>query len=425
MGTSDDTRTLEDRWSEISPLLDEALDLSGSAREAWLADLERRAPELAVHVRSCLLGVAELADRKFLETSVRKQLPVGLEGRALGAYTLERPLGYGGMGTVWLAHRSDGRFEGQVAVKLLNLAFVGHPSEQRFEREGRVLARLQHPNIARLLDAGVEADRQPYLVLEYVRGERIDQYCKRRNLGIEQRIRLFLDVLAAVAHAHSNLVVHRDLKPSNILVTEQGAVKLLDFGIAALLSGGGDEVTALTRNIGPGFTPAYAAPEQLLGQAITTATDVYALGVVLFELLAGKRPPTLEDEAPRLSVQDDLDNIVAMALRRNPGERYRTAEAFANDLRHFLAHEPVTARPRSLGYLTAKFVRRNRAAVVAAGATAIALVVAGGFSIWQMVRATEQRLLAEDQALRSEFSRDFAEFLLTDAGTTGRTFTTS
>jgi tetratricopeptide (TPR) repeat protein len=444
-------RTLEDLWPEVSPLLDEALELPGSARESWLEDLERRAPELAAHVRTCLVGVADVADRKFLETPIRSQLPAGLEGHALGAYTLERPLGFGGMGTVWLAHRSDGRFEGQVAVKLLNAALVGHPSEQRFAREGRVLARLQHPNIARLLDAGVEADRQPYLVLEYVRGERIDEYCTQRSLGIEQRIRLFLDVLAAVAHAHSNLVVHRDLKPSNILVTGQGEVKLLDFGIAALLSSGGDDVTPLTRHVGPGLTPGYASPEQLLGQPITTAADVFALGTVLFELLAGRRPwssldepktsaelirLTLEADAPRLSdvaaqtqwrrsLRGDLDNIVAMALRRNPDERYRTAELFAQDLRRYLAHEPVTARPRSLGYVATRFVQRNRAAVASACVVAVALIVAGGFSFWQMLQANAQRQRAEDQASRAEFARDFAEFVLTDAGATGRPFTTS
>jgi eukaryotic-like serine/threonine-protein kinase len=441
---------LEERWSEISPLLDEALDLLGSAREQWLKDLETRAPELAAHVRSCLVGVAEVADNKFLEASIHSQLPTGLEGHAIGAYTLERTIGFGGMGTVWLAHRSDGRFEGQVAVKLLNAALVGHPSEQRFGREGRVLARLQHPNIARLLDAGVEAGRQPYLVLEYVRGQRIDEYCNQRGLGVEGRIRLFLDVLAAVAHAHSNLVVHRDLKPSNILVTGQGEVKLLDFGIAALLSTSGDDVTPLTRHMGPGLTPGYASPEQLLGQPITTAADVFALGTVLFELLAGRRPwrtreePNtsaellrlkLETDAPRLSevaeqaqwrrsLRGDLDNIVAMALRRSPAERYRTAEAFAHDLRRHLAHETVSARPRSLRYVIGKFVQRNRTAVLSASLMIIALIVAGAFSFWQMIQAKEQRRLAEDQASRAEFSRDFAEFVLTDAGTTGRPFTT-
>lgn len=443
--------TLRDLWSEVSPLLDEALELPASARATWLEDLEKRSPELAVHVRSCLKEVAELDQRRFLDRSISRELPVALEGRAFGAYTLDRAIGFGGMGTVWLAHRSDGRYEGQVAVKLLNLALVGHPSEQRFEREGSVLARLQHPNIARLLDAGVEDERQPYLVLEYVRGERIDEYCNLRELGIEQRIRLFLDVLAAVAHAHSNLVVHRDLKPSNILVTDQGEVKLLDFGIAALLSREGADLTQLTGHIGPGLTPGYAAPEQLLGQPITTATDVYSLGIVLFELLAGKRPTavgeesspaaqliqrTLEVEAPRLSdvavriewrrsLRGDLDNIVAMALRRNADERYRTAELLGQDLRRYLAHEPVSARPRSLGYLATKFVRRNRTAVATACAVAIALIAAGGFSIWQMLQANQQRQLAEDQASRADFARDFAEFVLTDAGSTGRPFTTA
>jgi serine/threonine-protein kinase len=445
------TRTLEDSWREISPLLDEALELVGSARESWLGDLETRAPEMAAKVRSCLEQIAELADRKFLEGAIRVPAPVGLEGRSIGAYTLDRPLGFGGMGTVWLAHRSDGRFEGQVAVKLLNPAFMGHPSEERFAREGSVLARLQHPNIARLLDAGVEADRQPYLVLEYVQGERIDEYCNQQGLDIEQRIRLFLDVLAAVAHAHSNLVVHRDLKPANILVTTKGEVKLLDFGIAALLSGNGDEVTSLTGHIGPGLTPGYAAPEQLLGQPMTTATDVYALGTVLFELLSGRspsfardepKPPaelmrlTLEADAPRLSdvasnvawrrrLQGDLDNIVAMALRRNAGERYRSVELFAQDLRHYLALEPVSARAPAFGYLAAKFVRRNRVAVASTCAVAVALIVAGAFSVWQMIEANQQRQLAEDEASRAEFARDFAEFVLTDTGATGRPFTTS
>jgi serine/threonine-protein kinase len=443
---------LEERWHEISPLLDQALDLPGSERESWLQDLATRAPELAAHVRSCLMGVAELVDGKFLEAPIHSQLPTGLEGHTVGAYTLERPLGFGGMGTVWLAHRSDGRFEGQVAVKLLNAALVGHPSEQRFAREGRVLARLQHPNIARLLDAGVEAGRQPYLVLEYVRGERIDEYCKQRGLGIEQRIRLFLEVLAAVAHAHSNLVVHRDLKPSNILVTGQGEVKLLDFGIAALLSVGGDDVTPLTRHMGPGLTPGYASPEQLLGQPITTAADVFALGTVLFELLAGRRPWVAREEANtsaeliRLKLETDPPRLSDAAeqepWRRAPARRsrqYRRSglcaeipksatgppEALAQDLRRYLAHEPVSARPRSLGYLVAKFVQRNRAGVVSASVVALALIVAGAFSFWQMLRANEQRQLAEDQASRAEFARDFAEFVLTDAGTTGRPFTTS
>ena len=208
------------------------MELPTGAREAWLTDLEQRSPELAVHVRSCLSQVAGLSEQKFLEDPIRRYLPPGMEGRAFGAYTLERPLGFGGMGTVWLAHRSDGRFEGHVAVKLLNAALVGHPSEQRFAREGRVLARLQHPNIAHLLDAGVEA-AQPYLGPGIRAGRADRQVLPAARARHRATHPVVLDVLAAVAHAHSNLVVHRDLKPSNILVTGRGDVKLLDFGVAA------------------------------------------------------------------------------------------------------------------------------------------------------------------------------------------------
>jgi eukaryotic-like serine/threonine-protein kinase len=447
-------RTLEDSWLEISPYLDEVLEKDTSARETWLDDLETRAPQIAARVRAYLRRLENLADRNFLEAGTVSVLnpPASLAGQRFGAYTLDRPIGHGGMGTVWLAHRSDGRFEGQVAVKLLNTALVGHPSERRFVREGSVLARLRHPNIAHLLDAGVAAGHQPYLVLEYVRGERIDLYCDRHGLNINQRVRLFIDVLRAVAHAHSNLVVHRDLKPSNILVTDHGNVKLLDFGVAALLSRRGGDVTHLTGPNAPGLTPGFAAPEQLLGDSITTATDVYALGTVLFELLAGRHPLvgndekektsaeliklTLDSDPPRLSdvavdvrwrrvLRGDLENIVAMALHKNPDERYTTAELFLQDLRRYLALEPVSARPRSFAYLATRFIRRNRAVVTSVSAVALALIATGAFAVWQMVEANRQRQVAEDQASRAEFTRDFLEFVLTDAGTSGRPFTTS
>ena len=196
------------------------------------------------------------------------------------------------MGSVWLARRSDGRFEGLVAVKLLNVSLIGRAGEERFRREGSILARLTHPNIARLTDAGVSTSGQPYIVLEYVDGERIDQYCDARRLGVEQRLRLFLDVCAAVARAHANLVVHRDIKPSNVLVAKDGQVKLLDFGIAKLIEEetGSGEASALTREGGRALTPEFAAPEQLTGGAVTTATDVHALGTLLYLLLAGQHP---------------------------------------------------------------------------------------------------------------------------------------
>jgi serine/threonine-protein kinase len=384
--------TLETAWCEVSHYLDAALDLEGAALETWLNDLRAREPAVAVLVSSYLVELAELEQENFLVTSLPTAPACAtLAGQRFGSYTLDEPIGHGGMATVWLAHRSDRRFEGRAAVKLLNTALVGHPYERRFMREGNVLARLQHPHIAHLLDAGVAAGSQPYLVLEYVQGECIDHYCETRALAIEQRIALFLDVLSAVKHAHSNLIVHRDLKPSNILVTATGMVKLLDFGIAALLSPDGKDATRLTSHDEPGLTPGYAAPEQLLGEPVTTATDVYSLGLILYVLLAGRHPTlpegrpaaelirlTRDAETPLPSqiatdrrharlLRGDLDNIVAMALRRNPAERYTTVELLAQDLRRYLALEPVTARPPPLTVLQASSAgaaydmsRRNR-----------------------------------------------------------------
>ena len=312
------------------------------------------------------------------------------------------------MGTVWLARRSDGRFEGTAAVKLLNLALLDQVGAARFRREGTVLARLNHPNIARLLDAGVTAGGQPYLVLEYVEGERLDRWCDEHRLGPEARLQLFLGVLEAVAHAHANLIVHRDLKPSNILVTPGGTVKLLDFGIAKLLeaeSGEGANTT-LTDAAGRALTPEYAAPEQVTGGTITVATDVYSLGVLLYLLLAGRHPTghgsrsaaehlrhVVETEpaaperrgrqcarrsrstVPRLRrlYAGDLDNILAKALKKRPEERYASIGAFADDLQRYLRHQPVSARRDSFGYRAAKFVRRNRLPLALGMAAALAL----------------------------------------------------
>src|SRR6185295_17532586 len=285
-------------------------------------------------------------------------------------YRLASVIGQGGMGTVWLAERCDGRFEGRAAIKLLNIALMGRAGEERFRREGNILARLTHPHIAHLVDAGVSPTGQPYLVLEHVDGQRIDDYCNTHALGIEARLRLFLDVLDAVAHAHANLIVHRDLKPANVLVRVDGQVKLLDFGIAKLLEGDADwgnlraaESSALTRDGVAALTPEYAAPEQVTGGQITTATDVYALGLLLYVLLTGQHPAgsavrspadlvreIVDTEARRLSdavvcrtetpetlsrhaarrgttpgrlrrtLKGDLDTIVAKALKKNAAE---------------------------------------------------------------------------------------------------------
>src|SRR5262249_5591162 len=317
--------------------------------------------------------------------------------------------------SVWLARRCDGRFEGRAAVKFLNIALVGGAGEDRFKREGSFLARLAHPHIAHLIDAGTSATGQPYLILEYVEGQQIDWYCDQKAFEVDARIQLFLEVLAAVAHAHANLIVHRDIKPSNVLVNTEGRVKLLDFGIAKLLEAETTlgEATALTREGGRALTPAYAAPEQVTGDAITTATAVYALAVLLYLLLTGKHPAEsslhspaglmkaiVETEAPRPSdvqglskkrrrvLRGDLDTIVIKALKKNPAERYPSVTAFAEDLRRYLGHQTISARPDTLAYRTVRFVRRYRVPVAAA-AVVIASLAAG------LYIANRQRALAE------------------------------
>jgi serine/threonine-protein kinase len=443
------TNEQQERWQEISRHVDEALELEAPARTQWLAELELRAPTIAAAVRALLAESELLADSSLLSGDPTAGLArASLAGQSLGPYTLEAPLGHGGMGSVWLARRSDGRFEGHAAVKLLNIALVGRPAEQRFVREGSVLAKLRHPNIGQLVDAGVAPGGQPYLVLEYVAGERIDVYAERHGLDIEARVKLFLEVLAAVAHAHSHLIVHRDLKPSNILVTADGAVKLLDFGVAALLeSRDAQSGSELTRESAAGLTPEYAAPEQLLGHAVTTATDVYALGLTLFVLLVGRHPlapegksvaelsrATLQQESPRPSqsvddpqagrvLRGDLDNIVAKALKKDPLERYQSAELLAQDLRHYLVHEPVSARADSLAYRAGKFVRRHRGSVAAGLTVTIVLIAAAAITTLQMFEARRQRDEAIFQSKRAEYQARFAYQIMSEVGADGRPIT--
>ena len=429
------------QWAQINEHLDRVLELSGQEQDTFLAILERSNAAIASEIRRLLAASQQREFVSFLSRPVAPIAPIAtsnnLAGHQIGSYVIEAELGRGGMGSVWRAARSDGRFEGRVAIKLLNASLIGRPAEQRFLREGTVLASLQHPHIAHLLDSGVAANGQPYLVLEFVEGVRIDQYCETRSLTIRSRIGIFLDVLAAVAHAHSHLVVHRDLKPTNILVTGDGAVKLLDFGIAGLLSPEGATGSApLTIDAASAFTPEYAAPEQLLNHPVTTATDVYALGLVLFVLLTGRHPHTdngdslaervrtiVERDAPRLSqstagpdtarvLRGDLDNVVAKALRRDPLERYATVDAFADDLKRFLVDEPVRARPTSLAYRSSKFVTRHRGGVASAGIVALALLGTGAFAVLQMFEARAQRDNAVFEAKRASAQSELTEFLL-------------
>lgn len=329
-----------DRWRALSPYLDEALAMTGDGRAAWLAALCARDAALGADLERLLAEHDGLQESAFLERPLplvqRSDDMPSLEGQVVGAYRLNSPIGQGGMGSVWLAERCDGRFEGRVAVKLLNIALVGRAGEERFRREGNFLARVTHPHIARLIDAGVSAVSQPYLVLEHVNGQPIDRYCDERALGIEARIRLFLDVLEAVAHAHANLIVHRDIKPANVLVSMEGQVKLLDFGIAKLITGDRQwdgspvvEASALTREAGAPLTPAYAAPEQLAHGQVTTATDVYALGVLLYVLLSGQHPVGAAVQSP-LTLMRAIVEVEPRRMSDVVVSRTETPEALAD-----------------------------------------------------------------------------------------------
>jgi serine/threonine protein kinase len=413
-----------ERWQRASPHLDRVLDLPPTECDAYLMALWASDSEVAADVQALLAEHRLLSAEGFLDSPAAIHRPEpGLAGVTLGAYTLISRIGHGGMGSVWLAERSDGRFTGQAALKLLNAALVGRAGEERFKREGTILARLTHPHIARLIDAGVSSTGQPYLVLEHIDGSHIDRYCDEQRLEIRDRIRLFLDVQAAVAHAHASLIVHRDLKPSNIIVTANGEVKLLDFGIAKLLEdGNGDHaVTLLTRDGDLAMTPKYAAPEQVTGGTITTATDVYALGVILFELLTGQHPTAADAKTPaefvrtltereplrlstaaadgvRRELRGDLDTILAKALKTNPSERYASVAEFADDLRRFLNHQPIAARGDAFGYRTVKFVRRHHRVV---GAAAMIAAVIVSLVTFYTVRLSTERDGARLEAARS------------------------
>ncbi|OWQ46530.1 hypothetical protein CDL60_13755 [Roseateles noduli] len=431
------------RWIALSPLLDELLDLEGPERARRLAEIRAGDVAMAEHLEALLARDEALNEEAFLEQPAAEALqgplpsampPLDFRGESLGPYELERELGQGGMGAVWLASRADGRFEGQVAVKFLKSGLFGKGDSGRFEREGQILARLSHPNIARLLDAGVHNGHQPYLVLEYVDGLPIDRYCQINALDVESRIQLFLDVLAAVAHAHSRLILHRDLKPSNILVTHEGQVKLLDFGIAKLLDDAthSGAATELTQRAGSAFTPQYAAPEQVQQADVTTATDVYALGVLLYQMLGG-RHPTADDTQTHLDrlravvelvpkrlsdvardqldpviarqaklLRGDLDTIVGKALKKKPSERYANAESMAVDLRHWLAHEPITARPDTRFYVLGRFVRRHRWSVAASSVAVLAMVSLTGVSVLQARRAERAEHQAQERRQQAD-----------------------
>jgi eukaryotic-like serine/threonine-protein kinase len=416
-----------ERWSRVKQLFAEVSELPEGERRAWLAREAADDPTL-------IAEVASLLDWHDSPEPFREAAPEALyaevfapassrAGERIGAYRIEEMIGAGGMGDVYKAVRDDDQYHAEVAIKIMRADVLNPLAAQRFRAERQILAALDHRNIARLLDGGTAPNGLPYVVMELVAGEPIDAYCESRKLGTRERVQLFLQVCAAVAYAHQRLVVHRDLKPNNILVTADGSVKLLDFGIAKLLE---SDSPTMPRNdftvtqIGV-MTLDYASPEQVSGGTITTVSDVYSLGVVLYWLLTGQSPygagrpneaqrvaeilgdtvprrPSLvktETEAHRGDIDADLDNILLMALRKEPHKRYGTVDEFAADLRNFLAGLPVVARRGTFAYRLGKFARRHKIEIGAAVAVVAALVGGLFFSIHEARIANEQRRVAQ------------------------------
>ncbi|MCA3220323.1 MAG: protein kinase [Burkholderiales bacterium] len=437
-------------WSEVSALLDEVLALPPEARDGFVEALDG---ERAVHrdtLRALLAQSAAVETGDFLATLPRltrvAAAPAGAltelsAGDSIGPYRLLSELGTGGMGAVWLAERSDGQLKRKVALKLPRLVWAKGLAE-RMARERDILASLEHPHIARLYDAGVDQHGRPYLALEYVEGQPIDVYAKERGLTVRQKLDLLLQVCAAVAFAHSRLVVHRDLKPSNILVTADGQVRLLDFGIAKLIEADSAKETQLTQLAGRALTLDYASPEQIKGEPIGTASDVYSLGVVAYELLTGAKPYKLKrgsaaeleeaiaaadpvqasdvvaDRATKKQLRGDLDAILNKALKKVQGDRYATVDAVAEDLRRHLSSQPVSAQADAVAYRVAKFLRRYRLQAATAAIATLALSVGTAVALWQAGQARAKAAQAEREGRRATAVQNFMKDLFqANAGT--------
>jgi eukaryotic-like serine/threonine-protein kinase len=441
---ADDRRAtmLPERWNIVKDKLFAALELEGAERTAYLEEIARQDPELRYELDS-LIASHEQASTAFLNqpaAHIAKLItasPQDLIGRRLGPYQLVRQIGIGGMGEVYRAFRADDQYRKEVAIKLVRAGQGSGFILERFKNERQILASLEHPNICRLLDGGTTPEGLPYFVMELIEGEPIDKYCAEHKSSVEHRLELFLQVCSAVQFAHQRLIVHRDIKPANILVTKEGQPKLLDFGIAKILDPSAiDRAAPVT--LFQVLTPGYASPEQIKGEPITTTSDVYSLGVVLYELLTEQSPYQIttsvsheisravcEDEPRKPSttvcenqdrptssersgekvpkrMQGDLDNIVLMALRKEPGRRYSSVEQFAEDIRRHLQNLPVLARQDSFRYRTSKFVLRHKAGVLAAAAATIALLAGVGVILHEARIARQQAQLAQEQRMRAE-----------------------
>jgi eukaryotic-like serine/threonine-protein kinase len=418
------------RWRRIGEIFDTVVEATAAERDALLhrlcvddADLEREVRRLldadaaAQRFERDAQSARDMAAADWAEIG---DSPRPTDDR-IGPWRVLRELGEGGMGVVWLAERADGQFEQRAALKRIKRGMDSDLVHARFLRERQILARLQHPHIAHLLDGGIAADGRPYFAMEYVDGQPLLAYCSTSAKTLEERIRIFLDVCAAVQFAHGQLVVHRDIKPTNILVTADGKPKLLDFGIAKLLDDSAGDVTATIDSLHRPLTPAYAAPEQLRGEAVSIATDIYALGTVLYELLTGQRALALSDSPTREEVmraqettnpvppskigdaasiparklRGDLDTIVLKALQREPQRRYATVASFADDLQRWLGGQPILARRDHTGYRIAKFIGRHRFGVAAAAVGIVVLIAALGDALWQAREKTREAIVSQ------------------------------
>ena len=443
----------QENWQKFKEIFQDALDLPIEARLDFVRSKTAGDEELFDKVKNLLASYDEADD--FIENPthsvshfINDAPKTSIIGQNLGAYKIESEIGRGGMGAVYLASRADKEFEKKVAVKLIKRGLDTDEIIKRFRNERQILAGLDHPNIARLVDGGATIDGLPFLVMDYVEGEPLTNYCERNDLSIDDCLKLFLKICSAVRYAHQNLIIHRDLKPSNVLVTTDGTPKLLDFGIAKLVAAeAGDETSpnTMTRVM----TPEYASPEQIQGRPITTSTDVYSLGVMLYELLTGERPYRLKnknaDEISKLitdseplkpssvlsgkwkvesgksdsvnpkskiqnpkSLKGDLDNIVLMAMRKEPERRYVSVEQFAGDIQRYLDGLPVLAQENTFSYRATKFIGRNKGSV-AAGIGVAASLIAGIISTSRQSRiAKRERDFAAEQSRIAEKERDTA-----------------
>lgn len=467
-------------WKKIKEILREALEIAEADRRRAFLDVAAPGAEIRAEVESLLAFETESEDFMSLSiTDFSKDFFVteemsesereaetaakgSLVGREIGIYKIIGELGAGGMGAVYLAERADGKFARRVAVKLLRREFNTSKIRRRFEIEKEIQSKLDHPNIASLLDAGATDEGVPFLVMEYIDGLGVDVFCRENSLSLEDRLRLFNKVCDAVAFAHRNLIIHRDLKPSNILVTKDGNVKLLDFGISKLLDAQPDGGAAAATTMLGAMTPEYAAPEQIKGEKVTTAADIYALGVVLYKILTGSHPfdlsgktngalleiitnnepappsePRLPNEksskqergAPKLSAEipavsdsaapslpfplsrlkGDIDNIILKSLSKEPERRYPTVEQFSEDVRRFLDGMPVAARPATFTYRASKFYRRNKIPVLASVMIFLSLLAGITVALWQAQSARAQAMIAADARNQAEADAKRAE----------------